>query len=222
VGLVPERGLLSAGADYLKLPDAGDHLLEAKIRATEGPTLDGWIDELASSSPVPGGGSASALAGALAAALVEMVCRLTLGRKAYATVEGQVSDILREAVGLRAELRRLVDDDAAAYTKVSEAYTIPKEAPHRAHAIDTALIGAARAPLQGAHKAVRVHALASQLGEIGNKNARSDAAVARQLAVAAIRGMVANAQVNLESLSDKSLGTAMGTAVQQLLEDFGP
>src|SRR5207302_948663 len=76
-----------AGAAALRLPDAADHLIEAKIRAAEGPSLDGWLEDLAGGGPVPGGGSAAALAGALAGALVAMVARLTVGRKAYAAVE---------------------------------------------------------------------------------------------------------------------------------------
>src|SRR5207245_2865770 len=73
------------------------HLLEAKIRAHGGPGLDDWIQDLAGPSPTPGGGSAAALAGALAAALVAMVCRLTSGRKAYAVVRNRVDAILKEA-----------------------------------------------------------------------------------------------------------------------------
>ncbi|HZE93345.1 MAG TPA: glutamate formimidoyltransferase, partial [Gemmatimonadales bacterium] len=87
VGLVPERAIIGAAATALRLPDASDHILEAKIRAAQGPTLDGWIDELAGGSPTPGGGSAAALAGTLAAALVAMVARLTIGKKAYAAVD---------------------------------------------------------------------------------------------------------------------------------------
>src|SRR2546426_1057915 len=114
VGLIPERGILGAGAAYLKLPDAAEHLLEAKIRRVEGPSLDGWLEELAGGAPVPGGGSAAALAGALAAALVAMVARLTTGRKAYAAQQERVAAVPARADALRARVRRLVDDDAAA------------------------------------------------------------------------------------------------------------
>src|SRR3989475_990930 len=146
VGLIPERAILGAGAASLKLPDPEAHLLEPRIRAAEGggPTLDGWLDELASGAPVPGGGSAAALAGALAGALVAMVARLTVGRKTYAAVERRAAEILIEADTLRSELRRLVDDDAAAYAKVSAAYGIPKDDASRGRAIDAALVGAAQ------------------------------------------------------------------------------
>jgi len=221
VGLIPERGLLNAGAEYLRLPDAADHLLEAKIRADEGPSLDGWIDELASASPVPGGGSASALVGALAAALVEMVCRLTIGRKAYAAVEGRAAEILAEAGKLRGELRRLVDEDAAAYRKVTEAYKLPQDDPERVHKIDAALLGAARAPLEGARRAARVTLLAQELNEIGNKNARSDAAVAGSLAQAAVIGMVENVRINIGSLSERGLGVQMASDTDELMKGLG-
>src|SRR5258706_4633001 len=131
VGLIPERAVLRAGAASLKLPDPEAHLLEPKIRAAEGPTLDGWLDELAGGAPVPGGGSAAALAGALAGALVAMVARLTVGRKAYASVQGRATEILLEAEALRSQLRRLVDDDAAAYGKVGAAYRLPNDDPRR-------------------------------------------------------------------------------------------
>ncbi|MGH7672680.1 MAG: glutamate formimidoyltransferase, partial [Gemmatimonadales bacterium] len=192
VGLIPERGILGAGAAYLKLPDAADHLLEAKIREAEGPTLDGWLDELAGSGPVPGGGSAAALAGALAGALVAMVARLTIGRNAYADVEAEARRILEVADRLRADLRRLVDEDAAAYAKVSEAYKLPKDDGRRAAVIDRALVGAATAPLAVATLAAGVLKLAQEIGRIGNRNARSDAVVAEGLARAAVAGALEN------------------------------
>ena len=206
VGLIPERGILGAGAERLRLPDPDAHLLEAKIREAEGPTLDGWIEELAGGAPVPGGGSASALAGALGAALVAMVARLTIGRKAYAAVDARARAILGEAEGVRGELRRLVDDDAVAYGGVSAAYKVPKENPSRAQVIDQALLGAARTPLAMARGAVRVMALAREMGQIGNKNASSDAGVALALGRAALAGSLANVRINVASLTDASLG----------------
>src|SRR5260370_29787034 len=160
VGLSPERGILGAGAALLNRPDAADHRLEAKIRTAEGPTLDGGLEELASSAPVPGGGSAAALAGAVAGALVAMVARLTVGRKAFAATEARAREILAEAEALRAQLRRLVDEDAAAYAKVSEAYKIPTSTAGRSRTIDAALVGAAAPPIATARGAMRLIPLA--------------------------------------------------------------
>ena len=217
VGLVPERAILGAAAAALKLPDAADHLLEAKIRAAEGPTLDGWLEELAGGAPVPGGGSAAALAAALAGALVAMVARLTTGRKAYAAVQGRVAEIVAEADALRAQLRRLVDDDAAAYARVSAAYKLPKDAPGRRRAVDEALVGAARTPLAMARGAARLAALAGEIGAIGNKNASSDAKVAAVLASAALTGAIENVRVNVASLSEPGLGRSLLEEAERLL-----
>ena len=206
VGLIPERAVIGTAATFLKCADAADHILETKIRAAEGPTLDGWIAELAGAAPVPGGGSAAALGGTLAAALVAMVARLTIGRKAYAAVEPRAKEILAEAETLLAELRRLVDDDAAAYARVSEAYKIAKDAPRRTAAIDQALAGAAETPLEMARRAARLVTLAGEIGSIGNKNARSDAKVAAELARAALKGAVENVRVNVASMSDVTKG----------------
>jgi glutamate formiminotransferase/formiminotetrahydrofolate cyclodeaminase len=218
VGLIPERGILGAGAQALKLPDPMPHLLEAKVRAAEGPTLDGWIDELAGANPVPGGGSAAALAGVLSAALVAMVSRLTIGRKAYAAVEGRAQEILGEAEAIRVELRSLVDEDAAAYTKVSDAYKIPKDDASRTARIDAALVGAAQTPLATARRVGRLIALALELQQIGNKNARSDAKVAEGLGRAALAGAIENVRINVASLSDPAIGQALLDEGHRLLQ----
>jgi glutamate formiminotransferase/formiminotetrahydrofolate cyclodeaminase len=216
VGLIPERAILGAGAGLLKLPDAADHLLEAKIRAVEGPTLDGWIDELAGGAPVPGGGSAAALAGALAGALIAMVARLTIGRKVYAAAEARAQAILAESETVRGELRRLVDEDAAAYTGVSAAYKLAKDDPGRPRAIDAALLGAAATPLEVARRSARLVALAREIGTIGNKNARSDAKVGEGLARAALAGAVENVKVNVASLSDPAAGKGLLEEAERL------
>jgi len=221
VGLIPERAVLRAGAASLKLPDPEAHLLEPKIRAAEGPTLDGWLDELAGGAPVPGGGSAAALAGALAGALVAMVARLTVGRKAYAGAQPRVAEILAEADALRAQLRRLVDEDAAAYAKVSAAYRLPKDDPRRTRAADEALVGAAQTPLAMARGAARLLALAKEIGTIGNRNAHSDALVAETLARAALAGAVENVEVNVASLSEPGLGRSLLEEAEGLVRQVG-
>src|SRR6058998_3343983 len=222
VGLIPERAILGAGAASLKLPDPEAHLLERKIRAAEGPTLDGWLGELAGGTPVPGGGSAAALAGALAGALVAMVARLTVGRKAYASVQGRAAEILAEADALRAQLRRLVDDDAAAYAKVSAAYRLPKDDPRRTRAADEALVGAAHTPLAMARGAARLVALAQEIGTIGNRNAHSDSLVAEALARAALAGAVENVRVNVQSLSEPGLGKSLLGEAEKLARTISP
>jgi glutamate formiminotransferase/formiminotetrahydrofolate cyclodeaminase len=221
VGLVPERALIGAAESLLRLSNAGNHILEAKIRAAmpsampsatpaAGPSLDGWIDELAGGAPTPGGGSAAALAGTLAAALVAMVARLTIGKKAYAGVEAQAREILAEAEELRVELRRLVDEDAAAYAGVGQAYKIPKADPHRAQAIDDALLSAARPPAEVVKRGRRLLALAQTIEHIGNQNAVSDARVAGMLARTAIDGATENVNANLAGMSEQARAKASG------------
>lgn len=220
VGLIPERALIGAAEAALRLTDAAAHVLEAKIRAAAPPpnesapaatpSLDAWIDELAGGSPTPGGGSAAALAGTLAAALVAMVARLTVGRKAYAAVEARARDILAEAEQLRVELRRLVDEDATAYDGVSRAYRIPKDDPSRAQAIDNALLAAARPPAEVVKRGRRVLALAQTIEQIGNKSAVSDARVAAMLARTAIDAATENVNVNLAGMSDQARAKASG------------
>ena len=221
VGLVPERALIGALETSLKLANAREHMLEAKIRAPGRPvpvpvpasvTLDGWIDELAGGAPTPGGGSAAALAGTLAAALVAMVARLTVGRKAYAAVDAQARAILDEAEQLRGELRRLVDEDAAAYEGVSLAYKIPKDVPGRSHAIDEALLAAARPPAEVVKRGRRLLALAQTIEQIGNKNAVSDARVAGMLARTAIDGATENVNANLSGMSDAARAKQSGSS----------
>jgi len=207
VGLIPERAIIGAAGALLQLPDAANHILEAKIRAAQsGPSLDGWINELASGSPTPGGGSAAALAGTVAAALVAMVARLTIGRRAYAAGDARAREILAEAEEARRAQRALIDLDAAAYEVVRATYALPKDLPERARIVDDALLAAARTPLATARSAHRLVVLAQEIGRIGNKNANSDARVAEGLARAALAGALENVKVNVAGMSDKAKG----------------
>lgn len=221
VGLIPERAVLGAAGSALKLDGPVDsHVLEARVREAMGPPLDGWIETLAGASPTPGGGSAAALAGALAAALVAMVGRLTTGRKTYAAVSDEFARIIDDAEQLRGQLRQLVDRDAAAYDGVMAAYRLPKgtddEKRHRQEAIDRALLDAAVVPLKTARAAVKLIGLARRAAEAGNKNAVADAGVAALLAEAALRGAVYNVEINVNALSNREAGQALSKEAREL------
>jgi glutamate formiminotransferase / formiminotetrahydrofolate cyclodeaminase len=214
VGLIPERAIWGAAAQYLKLDEPVEqHLVETKVRSAQGPTLDSWIDQLASVEPAPGGGSAAALAGALAAALVAMVGRLTSSRKAYAAVAEEFRGITEEAERLRMELRRLVDEDAESYKGVMAAYKLPKETEQerqkRQTGIDGALLAAAEVPLRTARAAARVAELARRAAEAGNKNAVCDAGVGALLAATAATGAYYNVAINVKGLGQPDAGVPL-------------
>jgi glutamate formiminotransferase/formiminotetrahydrofolate cyclodeaminase len=221
VGLIPERAIWQAASDALKLDQPLEaHLLEARIREALGPALDGWIDQLASTAPAPGGGSAAALAGALAAALVAMVSRITSSRKAYASVAPEFAEIAAEADSLRLKLRDLVDRDAQAYQSVMAAYRLPQETEEqrrrRQEEIDRALLQAAEVPLETARAAASVLRLARRCAEAGYRSAMADSGVAALLAEAALRGAVYNVEVNVRSLSDPAKGERLSREARDL------
>jgi formiminotetrahydrofolate cyclodeaminase len=110
-----------------------------------------------------------------------------------------------------------VEEDAAAYARVSEAYKTPKDDPRRAAAIDAALLGAAQTPLEVARRAERLMTLAREIGIVGNKNARSDAKVAVELGRAALVGAVENVRVNVAALSEASIGQTLLAAAENLV-----
>ena len=166
--------------------------------------LQALLDRLASSDPVPGGGSAAALAGAMGAALVAMVAELTIGRTEYSEHDLTLRDLRAAALDRQQLLLSLAEEDASAYQAVVAARRMIKETEPereaRAAALRTAMIGAARVPLRTANVAAEVLELASQIAPIGNRNAVSDAGVAAQLAGAALRGALLNVRINLPYL----------------------
>ena len=221
VGMVPERCVQGAAGEHLKLrePVAG-HVLEAKVRATAGPTLGDWMDLVASSSPAPGGGTVSAVAGAMAAGLAAMVGRLTVGRKKYAEVDAEFRAVVERTEALRVRLMRLGDEDAAAFKAVSAAYALPKEpAEPRKAAIQQALMGAAKVPLETLRAARDVAALAARAAEAGNKNAVSDAGVGALLAGAAARGAAYNVRINVAGMPNPAEGAPLAEEARKLIAE---
>jgi glutamate formiminotransferase/formiminotetrahydrofolate cyclodeaminase len=224
VGLVPERALLETAARHVQLRNfSSEMVLERRVRdaVQGGQSLSGFVSSVASSAPVPGGGSVAAHVGALAAALVQMVAGLTAGKKKYATVDAEMRSVALDAAGLVTELSALVAKDAAAFAEVSTAYKMPNEpeeaAAKRRDAVAGALLGAAQVPLDTARACVRAADLAVVVANKGNTNAASDAGVAALLAEAGCRGAALNVRINVASLEDRSAGAGLLEEANQLV-----
>jgi formiminotetrahydrofolate cyclodeaminase len=184
-----------------------------------------FLDELASNAPAPGGGSVAALSGALGAALVSMVCNLTLGKKAYTDVQDDIKSLLADSEALRQELTDLLEDDVAAYTGYSKAAKMPRatdeEKAERAKVMQEALKVATDVPLRIAEAAVKVMDLCMPAAEKGNKWAVSDAGVAVLMAEAALRSAALNVLINLGSLKDEVFVADRRAKLEGLLEGKG-
>jgi glutamate formiminotransferase/formiminotetrahydrofolate cyclodeaminase len=224
VGLVPEKALFETAARHIGLRDfKPEMVLEKKVRdaVQGGQSLSGFVGDVAAPVPAPGGGSVAAHAGALGAALAQMVAGLTVGKKKYAAVDAEMRELALKAAGLVNTLSALVARDAAAYSMVTDAYKLPSEgdeaASRRKAAIADALIGAAEVPLETARACAEVAALAATCATKGNTNAVSDAGVAALLADAACRGAVYNVRINVSSLEDRSRGDGLIAEANQLL-----
>ena len=172
-------------------------------------SVEEFLRRLASGDPTPGGGAASALAGALGASLVSMVCNLTLGRERYADLEADARQIQAEADALRVRLQEGIDEDAAAYGKVIATYRLPRgtdeEKAARSDAIQAATHEAAEVPLGLVEASAQVIDLAERALGKTNPNAASDLAVAALLGVAGLDGAAANVEINLSSLKDEAV-----------------
>lgn len=171
-------------------------------------TVEELLDRLASGAPTPGGGSASALAGALAAALVSMVCNLTLGRPKLSALEEGARALLGQSETLRRLLTDGVQADAHAYAALLAAFRLPRDTPperaSRAEAVQRATAVAARVPLEIAEQCGSVLELCGETVGRTNPNAASDIAVAALLAQAGLEGAAANVEVNLPSIRDET------------------
>jgi formiminotetrahydrofolate cyclodeaminase len=165
------------------------------------------LDELASSAPAPGGGSVAALSGALGAALISMVCNLTLGKPKYIAVQDDIAGIINKSEGLRKELTDLLEADVKAYTELSHVMKMPRDTEEqkaaRAKLMDKALKAAADVPMRVAEACVAVMALCPPAAEKGNTNAVSDVGVGILMAEAGLRSAALNVLINLGLIKDE-------------------
>ena len=179
-----------------------------------------FLQKTASGTPVPGGGSISALSAALGAGLTEMVANLTIAKKGYEAVENQMQEVAQKVQNLRKKLVAEVDKDSNAYKDVLAAFKLPKttedEKEQRTQAIQNAMKNAARVPLGVAYDALQVMDLAEKVIRNGNRNAVSDGAVGTMMARTAVLGALFNVKINLASVKDRAFVEEMMGEVNKL------
>jgi formiminotetrahydrofolate cyclodeaminase len=181
-----------------------------------------FLDELASSSPAPGGGSVAALAGAMGAALSSMVCNLTKGKQGYETVQDEIHEILKKSERLREDLTELIDRDTEAFNEVMTALKMPKDTEEqkaqRKIVIQTAFKHAAEVPLETARKSLQVLDVAYIVAQKGNTNSISDAAVSALMAQSAAQAAILNVRINLGSIKDNQFVQKVRTEIDTILK----
>ncbi len=222
IGMIPQQALFDAAVWYLQLDGFSEQqVLEYKI-AQEQAVKTSFLDELADGAPTPGGGSAAAYAGAMAAGLVSMVAKLTLGKKKYAMHQDEMEDVITRAEKIRGELNAAVAQDADAYNDVMAAYRMPRSSDEqksaRDKAIETATLHAAEVPLSVMEKAITILLLAKKVVEKGNQNAITDGGTAAALAMSAVSGAGMNVRVNLSDLKDTHQVEALVERLRKLEE----
>jgi formiminotetrahydrofolate cyclodeaminase len=183
--------------------------------------VEPFLEALASSAATPGGGSAAAIIGAMGAALVSMVCNLTIGKKKYADVEDEMKHVLGKAESLRRRLTGMIEDDVQAFDKVMAAYGMPKETDadkrKRDDAIQAALKLATDVPMRCCHAAREVIDLAGIASDKGNLNVISDAGVAVLAGYAALRSAALNVFTNARMINDRAFADAKLEELHELL-----
>jgi len=226
VGLIPQRALDSSAEYYLRLENfSRNQILENRLAETlkPEPGIEAFIAGVANTSPLlPGGGSVAARAGSLAAALGEMMSGLTEGRKKFEPVDARVRGIHARLTQCRDELRILVEEDAAAFQLLYETVKLPKETDEqraaRNEAVEKATRTATETPMRTGRTAAEVLEHIRVLVEIGNQNARSDAATGAQLAFASLKAAQYNVLTNIPGLKDRAFAESCRKGITELVQ----
>jgi glutamate formiminotransferase/formiminotetrahydrofolate cyclodeaminase len=226
VGLAPMDSLVDSAEFYLRLENfSREQVLERKLFAPRPSTLIDqslalFSEEVASKKATPGGGSVSAYMAALAASLVSMVARITLGKKEAPPDAVKLSEVVKEGEALRQKLLHLVVEDAEAFDLVMKAFKLPKDQPEaRKRATEEATIKASEIPLSTLDCSVRVLRLAREVAEKGSTNALSDVVTAVSAARAAVEGAASNVLINLASLDDQKYVEKIARQVSDLRKE---
>lgn len=187
-------------------------------------TLELFLNDLASKAPAPGGGGASALCGALAAALSSMVCNLTVGRKKFAGVESEMRMVLDKTEKIRTRFSELIDEDETAFSALMDAFKLPKETDEnqilRSEKIQAATKNAALVPLEMMHHCCDLIPLAMASAVKGNPSVISDAGVSALLAGAAAQAAALNVHINLSGLKDRKWAQDKFAEMNRMLKEI--
>lgn len=229
-GLSEEEIVLNAiqsmGLDQISGFDPQEKIIEYRIRKPGILTsmkINSFIDELASDSPAPGGGSVAALCGALSAALASMVAHLTFGKKGYRQHDETMDELSVKAQKLKAKLVDYVDKDTEAFNKVMAAFRLPKGTPEQEEERNAAIADAnklaASIPFEVLSLMPDVITLAKTAAAFGNKNLTPDAGVSGLTAALAARGAAYNVRVNLQSLPDDDFSLKMKQDTDRILAE---
>ncbi len=179
-----------------------------------------FAQALASNEPVPGGGGAAALCGALGIALCSMVGNFTLGRKKYADVEADVRVIMEKAQTLQEKLLALIEADAKAFEPLSEAYSIPKDNPDRTQIMERALTDASAAPLEMMRCCSQAALLLEEMLQKGSTMLVSDVGVGALLCGAALKSASLNVFINTKLMTDRSNAQRMNDEAEAMLKKY--
>lgn len=189
-------------------------------------TLNDFVSELSTKAPVPGGGGASALVGAIGSALGCMVGSLTVGKKKYAAVEEDIKVLMEKSLALQAELMALIDKDAEAFEPLSKAYGLPsgtgEEKAHKAEVMAVVLKEACEVPMEIMRCCCKAIELIEEYASKGSVIAISDAGVGATLCASALQGASLNVFINTKSMADREAAEAFNQEANAMLDKYVP
>jgi len=189
----------------------------------ESMTIQEFLDVLSSKQPVPGGGGASALAGALGNALGQMVSNLTIGKKKYALVEDEIKELAERMKGIQGQFTQLADQDAKVFAPLAKCYSLPsgteEEKAYKAEVMEARLLDASLVPMEIMEKAAEMLEIMDILADKGSRMAVSDVGVGVQFIRTALLGAVMNVYINTKSMKNREKAEEMNEKAERLIRE---
>lgn len=189
----------------------------------ESMTIQGFLDVLSSKEPVPGGGGASALAGALGNALGQMVANLTIGKKKYAQAEDEIKELAERMKGIQGQFTALADQDAKVFAPLAKCYSLPsgteEEKAYKAEVMEARLLDASLVPMEIMEKAAEMLEIMDILADKGSRMAVSDVGVGVQFIRTALLGAVMNVYINTKSMKNREKAEEMNEKAERLIRE---